>query len=98
MIQCIDILYIVLEKYGISANEIRSSSRRQKLVEARQIYCLVSRENTEQTNREIGNPINRDASTVYCAATRISEIINYYREVNQIYKEISNEIKLEKSV
>ena len=79
------ILREVSRKTGITVTELRSSTRKRKVVDARNVYFRRCREKTSQSFEEIGSIVNKDHATAMHGdrnARTITQIIDLY---NQCY-------------
>lgn len=71
-----DILMIIVSnEYNITLSEIKSKSRKQHVVDARQMYCYLAKKYM-LSNRVIGRSINRDPSTVQYSKDIIESYIS----------------------
>jgi chromosomal replication initiator protein len=59
-----EIIRLVCEAFGISANTLNSKSRKQEYVHARNTAFYLARQHTGLSLQEIGRPFNRTHSTV----------------------------------
>lgn len=78
--------------YGVTLEEVRSRTRRESVVFARQAYCYKAFWDTCQSTNNIGELINRDHSTV---SHSIKTVKNYlevdYRRFTDIYNMLLND-------
>lgn len=71
-----NIIRIISEKTGVSQNLIKSSDRRPKIAEPRQLCCYFIRKYTTLTLKAIGERLEgRDHSTVFHAVSHIEDLI-----------------------
>lgn len=70
------ILDIVYEVTGISANDIKSSSRLSEIAQARQLYCYLARKLTGKNYHFIGRYINRDRTVVMKSIQKIQGFLD----------------------
>jgi|GEM_PF-3633306 len=95
MINANRILECVAEKHGVTIVEIIGRSRVKKNNEARFFFCLIARELTRITYREIGDYTGRSHCTVIHSIKRAKELIETYPEMKILYKRIKDEITVE---
>jgi len=80
-------------RFGVSVEEIMSSSRRGETSRARHIGMYLAREVGKMPFKKIGKCFNRHHATVICAHRSIRDQMKIYpefkQEVERIIKEIS---------
>ena len=77
----------------VSIRDIKSSSRKREVVEARNIYIYLANNSEKYSNREIGQLVNRDHSTVNHSVNVVKKkrfeyhdiIMKVYSELKKIY-------------
>lgn len=80
----------VCDYFGINTNKVREKTRKQEIVEARQIAMYLAKQYTESSLKTIGLHFGgRDHSTVIHAISTVEERLN----TNEKYKRILNELK-----
>ena len=57
----------VCEMFGITRDHLKSKSRKEEIVAARRIFCMIVKKSTILSTTKIGRYINRDHSTVIFA-------------------------------
>lgn len=85
----------VVKRFGITADELRSSSRRQSLVRARGVAILLARRLTGESLQSLGKSLgNRDHSTIHHALQTIEQAVaddNSLRElVESLHQDLAN--------
>lgn len=65
----------------VSKEEIISKKRDRKLVEARQMFCLLARKHTNESSVDIGNAINRDHATVLYSVSTMESLIRFTKRL-----------------
>ena len=100
-----DLIFKAIRKeMKVSKEEIMSKKRDRKLVEARQMFCLLARKHTNESSVEIGNAINRDHATVLYSVSTMDSLVKFtkrlaiaknYIELDLIPKlSTANEVKI----
>ncbi len=85
----------VCEYFGIDTNKVREKTRKQEIVEARQIAMYLSKRLTKSSLKSIGLQFGgRDHSTVIHAITTIEDRIQTSARHDQIVKDIQQKIEL----
>jgi len=80
----------VCEYFGINTNKVREKTRKQEIVEARQIAMYLAKQYTESSLKTIGLHFGgRDHSTVIHAISTVEERLN----TNEKYRRILNELE-----
>lgn len=85
----------VVKRFGITADELRSSSRRQSLVRARGVAILLARRLTGESLQSLGKSLgNRDHSTIHHALQTIEQAVaddNSLRDlVESLHQDLAN--------
>ena len=70
-----EILCIVVERTGTTIDEIRSKSRKAKIVRTRHLFCLIASIATKAKHEEIALLINRDRTAVIWAINNAFNMI-----------------------
>ena len=71
-----DLIFKAIRKeMKVTREELRSKKRDRKLVEARQMFCLLARRHTNESSVEIGKTINRDHATVLYSVASMDSLI-----------------------
>ena len=84
---------VVCEHFGISENELTSSSRTRNLAYPRQIAMYLSRQFTKNSLPKIGEEFNRDHTTVMHAYSKIEADMKVNESLKSIVVEIIEKIK-----
>jgi len=71
----------IYKQMRIGRKDITSKKRNRKLVEARQMFCLLAREHTGESSVEIGNAINRDHATVLYSVATMRNLISHTKRL-----------------
>lgn len=87
---------IVCEYYGLTEEMLISRSRKQNIVDARQMYCYVANEFSRCSSQTIGDVIQRDRTTVLYAITQIRIYKTIYPKLQQEINEITEKLLLPK--
>jgi len=66
----------------ISKEELKGRSRRRDISEARQMFCLLSREYTKETLKTIGLEINKDHSSVLYSVRAMEDLCNHVKRLS----------------
>ncbi|MCH8485500.1 MAG: chromosomal replication initiator protein DnaA [Candidatus Cyclonatronum sp.] len=86
---------LVCDFFGIDTNKVREKTRKQEIVEARQIAMYLSKKLTKSSLKSIGLQFGgRDHSTVIHAITTIEDRIQTSQRHAQIVKELTQKIEL----
>jgi chromosomal replication initiator protein len=86
-----DILEIVCKHYGLELASIQTKSRKQEVVQARQIAMFLAKDNTDFSTARIGKLIgDRDHATVLHAFKTVKE----REEVDKNFHEEMEEIRI----
>lgn len=88
-----EILQIVAEHYGIKSEYLAGQGRNQLYVEARKMYCYLSR---ELPRREVSRTIGLNTSTVRYHTLDMRDLIPTNRRLSDIYEKLT--IKLYKEM
>lgn len=90
-----DIQKTVCEYFGIDANKVREKTRKQEIVEARQIAMYLSKNLTKSSLKTIGLQFGgRDHSTVIHAINTVEERLETSMKHKQIIKDIQHQLEL----
>lgn len=65
----------------VTRDELRSKRRDRKLVEGRQMFCLLARRHTTESSVEIGKAINRDHATVLYSVASMDSLIKFTKRL-----------------
>lgn len=85
----------VCDYFGIEANKVREKTRKQEIVEARQIAMYLAKQMTKSSLKTIGLHFGgRDHSTVIHAITTIEERLDTSPKHKQIVNDIRHQIEL----
>ncbi len=85
----------VCEYYGIDTNKVREKTRKQEIVEARQVAMYLSKKLTKSSLKSIGLQFGgRDHSTVIHAITAVEDRMKTSSRHEQILKDIQQRIEL----
>lgn len=85
----------VCEYFGIDTNKVREKTRKQEIVEARQIAMYLSKKFTKSSLKTIGLQFGgRDHSTVIHAISTIEERLSTDPKQNRIVKELEQKIEV----
>ena len=77
-----DLIFKAIRKeMKVSKEEIMSKKRDRKLVEARQMFCLLARKHTNESSGEIGKAINRDHATVLYSVASMDSLIKFTKRL-----------------
>lgn len=88
------ILNAVAEEWGVSAEKIKSKSRKRVYVEPRHIYCKLAISLTKAILRDIGGLLNgRDHTTVLHGIKHAEDLIYTEYDVKERYNKVFNKIK-----
>ena len=71
----------IYKQMRVGRKDIMSKKRDRKLVEARQMFCLLAREHTGESSVEIGNAINRDHATVLYSIATMRNLISFTKRL-----------------
>lgn len=87
-------LFEILSKVStstmISIEKMRSKRRNRPIVEARQIFCKIAKEETYYTLDEIGSIINKDHATVIHSCRTAKNLIKTNKEYKKKYDDCKN--------
>jgi chromosomal replication initiator protein len=84
----------VIERFGISFNELTGEKRSQNIVYPRQVAMYLSRELTDSSLPKIGKEFGgRDHTTVIHATSKIARLIREDRSVYNLVQELTARIK-----
>jgi chromosomal replication initiator protein len=85
----------VCDYFGIDTNKVREKTRKQEIVEARQIAMYLSKKMTKSSLKSIGLQFGgRDHSTVIHAITTVEERLKDSSKHQRIIKDIQHKIEL----
>ena len=77
-----DLIFKAIRKeMKVNKEEIISKKRDRKLVEARQMFCLLARRHTNESSGDIGNAINRDHATVLYSVSTMDSLIKFTKRL-----------------
>ena len=77
-----DLIFKAIRKeMKVSKEEIMSKKRDRKLVEARQMFCLLARRHTNESSVEIGKIINRDHATVLYSVASMDSLLSFTKRL-----------------
>lgn len=77
-----DLIFKAIRKeMKVTKEELRSKKRDRKLVEARQMFCLLARRHTNESSVEIGKTINRDHATVLYSVASMDSLIQFTKRL-----------------
>ena len=77
-----DLIFKAIRKeMKVSKEEMMSKRRDRKLVEARQMFCLLARRHTSESSVEIGNAINRDHATVLYSVASMDSLVKFTKRL-----------------
>jgi len=77
-----DLIFKAIRKeMKVNKEEIMSKKRDRKLVEARQMFCLLARRHTNESSVEIGKIINRDHATVLYSVSTMDSLISFTKRL-----------------
>jgi chromosomal replication initiator protein len=79
--------------YGFTVEDLLSSSRRQPLVQARQIAMYLCRELTDLSLPKIGERFNRDHTTVLHSVEKVKRILRSDRAVFDRVNQLTQELR-----
>ncbi len=79
--------------YGFSVEDLLSSSRRQPLVQARQIAMYLCRELTDLSLPKIGERFNRDHTTVLHSVEKVKRILRSDRAVFDRVNQLTQDLR-----
>ena len=92
----------IYKQMHVSRKDIVSKKRDRKLVEARQMFCLLARKHTIESSVDIGKTINRDHATVLYSISTMDNLIKYTKRLaiakNYIELELIPELDTVKEV
>ena len=71
----------IYKQMRIGKKDIISRKRDRRLVEARQMFCLLAREHTGESSVDIGRAINRDHATVLYSISSMNNLIKYTKRL-----------------
>ena len=88
---------MVSETYGVSAEELASKSRTERVSFARQIAIYLACSLTDKSLPEIGDDFNKDHSTVIYSRDKITQLMNNDPFFSEQVNSVVNKIKSKKS-
>lgn len=71
----------IRKEMKVSKEEMMSKKRDRRLVEARQMFCLLARRHTNESSVEIGKTINRDHATVLYSVSTMDSLISFTKRL-----------------
>lgn len=78
--------------FGVSVDAVKSRSRIEQIVFARQAYCYIASRRTEQSLASIGKLINRDHSTVSVSVNKVRGYLKVnYKHFTDTYNMLLND-------
>ena len=87
------VIQAVCEEYAITEDELQTKTNLRKVAEPRQICHYLLRKHSAYTLREIGEFIGgKKHDTVIHGVKKISDLIEFDRDMREIVKRISNKI------
>ena len=85
----------VCDYFGIDTNKVREKTRKQEIVEARQIAMYLSKKFTQSSLKSIGLQFGgRDHSTVIHAINTVDERLSNNPKLKRIVKELEQKIEV----
>ncbi len=85
----------VSEYFGLDPNKLRDKTRKQEIVEARQIAMFLAKKLTKSSLKSIGLQFGgRDHSTVIHAITSVEDRLRSSSKHQRILKDIEHQIEL----
>ena len=77
-----DLIFKAIRKeMKVTRDELKSKRRDRKLVEGRQMFCLLARRHTTESSVEIGKAINRDHATVLYSVASMDSLIKFTKRL-----------------
>jgi len=77
-----DLIFKAIRKeMKVTRKELRSKKRDRRLVEARQMFCLLARRHTNESSVEIGKIINRDHATVLYSVASMDSLLSFTKRL-----------------
>ncbi len=90
-----DIQKMVCEFFNIPYDDLLTSSRKQNLVEARQIVMYLSKQFTNSTLKAIGNHFSgKDHTTVIHSCQKVENLLEVDEDYKEKFLEIQHKVKL----
>jgi chromosomal replication initiator protein len=87
------ILTLVCKRYGVTLDELRSSSRRQTLVRARGVAIVLARRLTSESLQSLGKALGkRDHSTIHHAMQTTEEALTADGSLRQLIESLEQEL------
>jgi len=87
----IDIFTKICNVANVDKEQVKSRSRKHEIVIVRQIFCYLARELTKDTDKEIGNVIERDHSSVVYSCKMVKNAFETrYCQMTQLYDKLKN--------
>ena len=83
----------VVERFGMSMQELTGDRRSQQIVYPRQVAMYLCRELTDSSLPKIGQFGGRDHTTVIHATSKIAKLIREDRNVYELVQELTARIK-----
>jgi chromosomal replication initiator protein len=85
---------VICDEFGVTMDEIKSKTRKQNVVYARQFYIYFMWEkNLIRTKLNLAKSINRTHATVIYAITKLEHWVNCYDDVKHIYERINHQLE-----
>ncbi|MBX9448939.1 MAG: chromosomal replication initiator protein DnaA, partial [Taibaiella sp.] len=90
-----DIQKMVCQFYNIGYEELLTTSRKQKIVEARQITMYLAKTYTNSTLKAIGNHFSgKDHTTVIHSCQKVESLLDVDEDYKEKFLEIQHKVKL----
>lgn len=90
-----DIQKMVCQFYNIAYNDLLTTSRKQRIVEARQITMYLAKNYTNSTLKAIGNHFSgKDHTTVIHSCQKVESLLDVDAEYKEKFLEIQHKVKL----
>lgn len=77
---------------GINPTTLSMRTRKREIVDARHIYCYIAKRETSLSLSKIGEPINRDHTSVLHAIKKIRNLKNNNKQIRNLINEIESRI------
>lgn len=90
-----DIQKMVCQFYNIAYNDLLTTSRKQRIVEARQITMYLAKNYTNSTLKAIGNHFSgKDHTTVIHSCQKVESLLDVDADYKEKFLEIQHKVKL----
>ena len=73
----------VTESFGVTLDEMRSSNRHRRIVEARHTWCWMMNKYSNLTRKEVGHVLNRDHSSISHAVKSMRDLLEVDRSLQR---------------